>query len=584
MDSRICFGFAPATALRVLGHRGLIGRNSRPALPTIARRRLRVVNNAEPVSAPVATPTTLTSAANTDQVRVRFAPSPTGSLHVGGARTALYNWLHARQNGGKFIIRVEDTDLKRSTRESELTVLENLKWLQLHWDEGPDYDGANGEGVVGPYRQSERKDIYLRYAQQLIASGAAYPCFCTEEEIQADRDAAKLEGRPYLPDEIWRDADPQVVADKLAAGDAHTIRFKVPRKSRVVIDDHVRGKVAWDCEATVGDFILLRSDGMPVYNFCVAIDDGLMGVTTVIRAEEHLTNTLKQVLVLNALNVTPPRYAHCSLILGADKQKLSKRDGAASVGDFRDLGYLPHAMVNYLATLGWNDGTEQEIYTVDQLIEAFDINRITKSAAMFDLAKLKHVNGIHLRAMDSAQLAPMLAGVWAKTGVFKGEIPEVISLAATEIVKGSLDLLNDAEEEVRNILSYQLSTTIEKDASAAELVRGEEDDEEVNGFVSVGTAILAAYDNGTLPTGQGNEEEHKSAWKKWVKATGKQLGRKGKKLYHPLRLALTGKMSGPDVGAILHLLHITENAGASEILVPLSARIEMLRSEVEKRA
>ncbi|CAN0298411.1 unnamed protein product, partial [Laminaria digitata] len=263
-------------------------------------------------------------------VRVRFAPSPTGTLHVGGARTALFNFLQAKNSGGRFILRIEDTDEARSSRESEESMMADLRWLGLDWDEGPDK-----EGEVGPYRQSERGEIYKKMADKLVEAGWAYPCFCTEEELIAKREQAENKNEAPQYDGTWRDADPAEVKAKIDAGVTYTYRFKVPKGKRVVIQDLVRGQVAWDAEATVGDFILLRSTGVPVYNFCVAVDDAMMGITHVVRAEEHLTNSLRQCLILDALEFPRPQYAHCSLILGEDRSKLSKRHGATSVGQFR---------------------------------------------------------------------------------------------------------------------------------------------------------------------------------------------------------------------------------------------------------
>ena len=311
-------------------------------------------------------------------VRVRFAPSPTGSLHVGGARTALFNWLIARKTNGSFIIRVEDTDEARSTRASEASILNDLKWMNLNWDEGPEIDGP-----FGPYRQSERKDIYKKVADKLIAEGKAYRCFCSEEELDTKRAAAEAAGLDPKYDGTWRNADPAEIQKKLDNGDEYTVRFKVPPGKVVYIDDIVRGRVTWDAEASLGDFIIMRSNGMPVYNFCVAVDDANMKISHVIRAEEHLTNTLRQLLVLEALGVRPPTYAHCSLILGSDRSKLSKRHGATSLSQFSAQGFLPDAMMNYLANLGWNDGTDKEIYSPKELVEAFDLNRIIKSPSMF---------------------------------------------------------------------------------------------------------------------------------------------------------------------------------------------------------
>ena len=268
--------------------------------------------------------------------RLRFAPSPTGSLHVGGARTALYNWLLAQQakldesnNGAAmrpgFVLRVEDTDEARSTKESEQSVINDLKWLGLIWEEGPD-----DISEAGPYRQSERMKtgLYQEIADYLIEQDRAYKCFLTNEELEDMKAAQEAEGANSRAASPWRDATQEQIVEAIAAGKQYTIRFKVPENARVVINDAVRGTVGWDAEKTVGDFVLLRSNGMPVYNFCVAVDDALMGITTVIRAEEHLTNTVRQVLTLDALGAARPTYAHCSLILGQDKQKLSKRHGA----------------------------------------------------------------------------------------------------------------------------------------------------------------------------------------------------------------------------------------------------------------
>ena len=265
-----------------------------------------------------------------DQARLRFAPSPTGSLHVGGARTALYSYLAAKKAGGKFVLRIEDTDLARSTKESEESMIKDLRWLGLDWDEGPFVGGP-----AGNYRQSERGEEYVKIAKKLVEMGHAYPCFCTEEELEAKRQAAEASGSQVAYDGAWRDADPAEVQRRIDAGEPYTYRFKVPKGKVVAIDDMVRGRISWDVEATLGDFILLRSNGVPVYNFCVAVDDATMGITTVARAEEHLTNTVRQVLVLEALGFPQPDYAHCSLILGEDRSKLSKRHGATSCDQFR---------------------------------------------------------------------------------------------------------------------------------------------------------------------------------------------------------------------------------------------------------
>jgi len=504
----------------------------------------------------------------TQAIRTRFAPSPTGSLHVGGARTALYNWLLAKQKNGTFVVRVEDTDVARSTRESEQSVLRDLRWLGLEWAEGPE---AGGES--GPYRQSERSDIYKEYAQRLLAEGKAYPCFCTEEELEAKRQQAEREGRPPQYDGTWRDADPAEVQRRIDAGETYTVRFKVPDGKRVTIEDAVRGKVSWDANATVGDFILLRSTGVPVYNFCVAVDDALMNVSTVIRAEEHLTNTLRQILILEALGFEAPLYAHCSLILGEDRNKLSKRHGATSVDQFRLEGYLPEAMVNYLALLGWNDGTEKEIYTVDELVEAFDIGRVTKSPAVFDVTKLRWINGQHLRALPPAELTSALLEQWHRAGVFDSSVTKDQPMAehAAELIRGGLELASDGVSDLQKVLDYPMNDTIDSGEAEELLVEG-------GGFLEIVRIILRDYDAGEFPLGT-EGDEHTAAWKKWVKATGKETKRKGKKLFHPIRLALTGRMSGPDVGDVVQLLHYAESTTPGSF-VSLTDRIQHLRERV----
>lgn len=509
---------------------------------------------------------TTTSASKT--VRVRFAPSPTGALHVGGARTALYNWLVAKRNGGSFLLRVEDTDLSRSTRESENQVLQDLKWLGLTWDEGPDVGGT-----CAPYRQSERGDLYVKLANQLLEQGKAYPCFCTEEELEKRRAEQESSGQAPQYDGMWRDADPEDVKRRIDRGDTYTVRFRVPSGSRVVIDDAVRGKVAWDANSTVGDFILLRSNGVPVYNFCVAVDDALMNVSTVIRAEEHLTNTLRQVLILRALGFEVPQYAHCSLILGADRSKLSKRHGATSITQFREEGFLPVAMLNYLATLGWNDGTEKEMYSVEELIERFDINRITKSPAMFDNDKLRFINGQHLRGLPSEEVEDLVIAEWRHSGVFTDALQTDSELGrcAVALIRGSLELVNDANDQIVLVFSYPLEESVASEEASELIAEG--------GFKELANIVLDDFDAGTFPTG--DDEDHAAVWKKWVKAVGRATGRKGKRLYHPLRLVLTGKMSGPDVGSILRVLYLTEKNGAAPSMVPLVDRIKVLRAQIK---
>jgi len=507
------------------------------------------------------------------EVRVRFAPSPTGHLHVGGARTALFNWLFARRKGGKFILRVEDTDVARSTRESEEAVLRDLKWLGLEWDEGPDVGGP-----CGPYRQSERFDIYREYADKLVEAGHAFPCFCTEETLEAKRKQAEDEKRPPHYDGTCRHLSAEERQRRIAAGEPHTYRFKVPEgQGRIVINDLIRGEVGWDTEQVLGDFILLRSSGMPVYNFCVAVDDALMKISHVIRAEEHLSNTLRQVLIYKALGFPTPEFAHVSLILGSDRAKLSKRHGATSVDQFGREGYLPVAMINYLSLLGWNDGTEQEVFSVQDIVSKFSLDRITKSAAVFDEGKLTWINAQHIRSLDEPTLATELLHQWVESGLVAPKdaaVPLSTESAfiqqATHLFKGSIDKVTDSVEQLSSAMSYPLEDTIAGTTPGAEGLQALIDD----GLAEVAQRILESAAAGEL---NDDVQRDEALWKAYIKSLGKALGRKGKRLFMPLRLALTGQLQGPDVGAVLRLMKAAEDEGVVvKGMVPLEKRIAEL--------
>jgi glutamyl-tRNA synthetase len=544
----------------------------------------------------------------------RFAPSPTGSLHVGGARTALYNWLVAKKgqlehssptSEAAFVLRVEDTDVARSTRESEESVLADLSWLGLTWDEGPDMP----LGKYGPYRQSEREYIYKQIASRLIDEGKAYPCFCTTEELDVMKANMEAMGVPPRYDGTWRDANPELVKEKMAANVPYTVRFKVPPGARVVIDDAVRGTVSWDAEATVGDFILLRSSGIPVYNFCVAVDDAAMGITTVIRAEEHLTNTLRQGLILDALGVPRPRYAHCSLILGDDRQKLSKRHGATSCNQFRLDGFLPDAMINYLALLGWNDGTDNEIYTRDELIDIFDVDRINASPSVFDMDKLKWVNSQHLKRMAVEDILHLVEeqllalNVMTSSSDVDDKLRREFVFACTTLAKQMMETTQDAATNAISVLGYDLPSTFNDLPEGSEarmmVVRGNfytiamrlvemynannfpmpRNDDLLAAFVDVasGTPIIEDTQLG------GDAGSYPQEYKTSMKAMAKEMNIKGKELFHPIRLALTGSMSGQDVTKQLSLLAMAEQDGTvvnidSVGLVPFNVRMERLRA------
>jgi len=329
-------------------------------------------------------------------VRVRFAPSPTGMLHVGGARTALFNWLWARHNGGELVLRIEDTDEERSTEAMIEDILEGLAWLGIEWDEGP-------------YFQSERAERHRAAVHEILESGKAYPCFCTPEELAADREAAKRRKEAYVYPGRCRRLDPGEAARRSEAGEPHTIRFAVP-DGTTGWDDVVHGRTTFEND-TIGDFIVLRTDGAPVYNLAVTVDDLDMAITHVIRGDDHVSNTPKQILLYRALGADPPAFAHVPLILGEDKRKLSKRHGAVSVTAYREDGYLPEAFVNFLALLGWSPGDDREVMSRGELVEAFTLERITGKSAIFDTQKLEWLNGQHLSRLDGEEVA-RLAGPW----------------------------------------------------------------------------------------------------------------------------------------------------------------------------
>jgi glutamyl-tRNA synthetase len=471
-----------------------------------------------PSSAPGASPTQ-------PSVRVRFAPSPTGYLHVGGARTALFNWLYARRMGGAFILRIEDTDVERSTREAEEGLLRDLRWLGLDWDEGP-----GGDGPHGPYRQSERQEIYRKAAMGLVETGAAYRCFCSEEMLEAKRQKAEAEHRSLHYDGTCRHLDQAEVARRVAAGEPHVIRVKAPEKD-YVLDDIVRGRVEWKSE-TLGDFIILRSSGMPVYNFCVVVDDTDMQITHVIRAEEHLPNTHRQLILYEAMGRPVPRFAHVSLILGPDKTKLSKRHGATAVGQYETDGFLPEAMINFLALLGWNEGTDQEVYSTAELIEKFSLERICKSPAVFDQAKLRWMNGMHIRRLPLPTLRDLvMPGLRAHFAGDARLADDGFSLNLAAVLQNHLAVLPEAAPELEPLLRGGEPESEEARAALA--------GEQVAGLL----ATLAA-------------ELHECDWNRdavnaAVKNAGKTVGAKGKGLFMPIRVALTGRCHGPDLGLVI---------------------------------
>jgi len=455
-------------------------------------------------------------------VRARFAPSPTGFLHVGGARTALFNWLFARHGGGAFILRIEDTDIERSAQELEEKLLADLAWLGLAWDEGPHHGGS-----CGPYRQSERLDIYREHAERLLAAGRAYPCFCTDEELERKKEERLRAGLPPQYDGTCRGLGEAERRARRAKGLPESIRFAVPAAGERKLDDLIRGEVVFP-GGMVGDFVIMRSNGRPTYNFAAAVDDALMSISHVIRGEEHLSNTLRQMLVYEALGYGMPRFAHLPLILGADRSKLSKRHGAPNVGDYRERGYPAPALVNYLAFLGWSPGgADREILTIDELVDGFTLERVSPSPSIFDEGKLGWVSAQHIRSGAPRYFEDALA-----------YFPEAVRSAYPR----------ETLREIFAILSENLSSFSQIEGEVAPFRRGAPAlSEEARGELAPARELLDAFVEAFSQTLDWTDAAIRAS----LKAVGARRGVKGKALYMPLRAALTGMVHGPDLVRVM---------------------------------
>lgn len=371
------------------------------------------------------------------QVRTRFAPSPTGYLHIGGVRTALYSWLYAKRHGGKFVLRIEDTDRERNTPEAVQAIFDGMRWAGLDWDEGPDVGGP-----FGPYRQTERLDLYRRYCERLIDEGKAYRCYSTQAEKEAARAAFAAAGNKaegFVFESPWRDR-PAEVRDE-----PHVVRFRTPKEGSTGWRDLVRGAIDIP-NREVQDFVMMRSDGVPLYNFACVVDDLTMQITHVVRGEEHLINTAPQILLYRALAAEPPAFAHCPVILAPNGQKLSKRHAAVSVRDYEEQGYLPDAMLNYLVRLGWSHG-DQEIFTRAELVEKFDFDHVGSGGAKYDLKKLAAVQGEHVRLLPPARIAELALPFVKKRGLdVSADDPRLVPAFASVRIRAST--LEDAAERV----------------------------------------------------------------------------------------------------------------------------------------
>jgi nondiscriminating glutamyl-tRNA synthetase len=465
-------------------------------------------------------------------MRLRFAPSPTGHLHVGNARTALYNWLFARGQGGGFILRIEDTDRERSTAESERAILDDLRWLGLSWDEGPDLGGPHG-----PYRQSERSVLYQEHAQKLQAAGRAYYCFCTPEQLEADRQRALASGQPPKYGGRCRDLPDLEVARRRSAGEPAALRFRVPADAIVAFDDGVRGHVHFEIDV-IGDFVMLRSDGSPAYNFAVVVDDGLMGVTDVIRGEDHISNTPRQILLYQAFGWSPPRFAHLALVLGPDHAPLSKRHGATSVAEFRAKGYLPEALANYLALVGWSPGGGDELLPLDELARRFSLEAVSHSAGVFDEEKLAWANRHYLKAAPMSRLAALAIPYLRDAGFVT--TPSIGAIAYLEtilpIATGSIDRLDQVPDRLRLIFRYDAAG-----AAARSEVRAE--------FESDGAKAVARAFAGELESSPRLID--KDLFRAAAQRVRDKTRQKGRALFHPIRVVLTGAPEGPELDLLV---------------------------------
>lgn len=437
-----------------------------------------------------------------------MAPSPTGFVHLGSARTALFDYLYARVTGGVFVLRLEDTDVQRNRPEFETTIYEGFRWLGLRWDEGPDVGGP-----YGPYRQSERIDLYREAAAGLLAESRAYRCYCTKEELDAERALAQAEKRPYRYSRRCLHEPPSGRIE-------FSVRFRVP-EGRIEFEDLIRGRLEFDL-STIGDFVIVRSDGWPLYNFCAAVDDALMRITHVFRGEEHISNTPAQLLVLEALgHERPAAYAHLPVIVGKDRAKLSKRKHPeVALSLYQEHGYLPEAMVNYLALLGWNPGTERELFSLAELEKAFSLERVQKSPAMFDWDKLDWLNGHYVRSLDDAELGRRLEP-------FLPELPPAKVLEAVPALKARLPRLADA----RDLLDYLWS-----DPEPPVL--------DTEGKERVADALAALTAVEWLP----------EAIERALDQLREERGWSRNALYKPIRLAVTGKQVSPPIHWTLALL------------------------------
>jgi nondiscriminating glutamyl-tRNA synthetase len=486
-------------------------------------------------------------------MRLRFAPSPTGQLHVGNARTALFNWLLAKGAGGTFILRIEDTDLERSSRESEAAILEDVRWMGLEWSEGVD---AGGD--AGPYRQTERLHIYRAHTVELLSRGLGYRCFCSAEQLEADRQQALAAGRPPQYVGRCRDIPADTARRRIENHEKAVVRFRVPADREIVFHDVVRGEVRFHT-SVIGDPVLVRSDGVPAYNFAVVIDDALMAITHVIRGEDHISNTPRQILLYEAFGWTPPAFAHVPLVMGPDHAPLSKRHGATSVGEFRARGYLPEALTNYMALLGWSPGEGQELMPLEELATRFRIEDVGKSAGIFDFEKLAWVNRHYLKLASPVRLAALSVAHLKNAGVLLEPTPRDLAFLAQIVppVAASIDRLDQVPARLKFLFDYSAERALADPAIRAEALAARP---VVHALAEELAAAPPMLDRETFRATAARVKD--------------KTGQKGKALFHPLRLVLTGEAEGLELDVAVPAIErgAQVEQGGSGFVEILSAR------------
>jgi glutamyl-tRNA synthetase len=462
-------------------------------------------------------------------VRVRFAPSPTGDLHLGGARTALYNFLFAQKNKGKFILRIEDTDRTRSTEEAIESIEEDLRWLGLFWDEGPDVGGD-----YGPYRQTERKEIYQRFVERLLQEGKAYYCFCTPEELQREREEAKRKGISFRYSRRCRNLSLSQIEEERRRNPHPAVRFATPLGGATIVKDIIRGSIRFE-HSEMDDFIILRSDGTPTYNLAATIDDALMKITHVIRGDDHLSNTPKQILIYRSLGFDIPQFAHLPMILGPDKKPLSKRHGDTAIWQYRKKGYLPQALVNYLALLGWSYDDKTTLFTMDELKEKFSLEKVSKNAAVFDIPKLNWMNGYYIRQLADDELASLLLPYIQNRFPGKKVNIELVR-KIVPMVRERINLLNEVVEWVDFIFMEE----VDFDSESWEKIMKKDGVPEI---------LAKAY-----KTLEGISRFEASRIEEELKDLAEKLRVKKKQLFQPIRVAVTGRRVSPPLYESLEIL------------------------------